>query len=1095
MSLPVVSPTLFNAQALPADPADTHLQPGIHLRVSAHPLLGLPVTPFVVYRAVAALNRDMKLRTDAVFVDGAGAVLTPPFTLAPGNPVTAYLALHPGDVCLWAQLIADPTAAPPANPGKPTPADPGRPNPPIPIGPVPARPTRLDASRLASHLVTGAKTAGVTVTAFIGTAQGPSPVGSRTQPPFSFTGPGIVQLRLEGSAAVVGVQWLEQGDLPDLKWAPWTVLNLPHEGGPRYLSIDGALARAAARVLQQAPRRAPLQETVGAVPPAAAPVETAAYEFKRVASLAKPIAPSLDRLITDLSAPELELLESDPIVDQDGVERGTSSQLCIHRVIGGQLDPGTAALLGYKGLDAELKDPAALLIFYWVSGFFRDFPPSTTQPATPADAAFDAQIALLSGDSLVGDDAALRKAFETLVKPLNVQLNQATEGELEQVTDYIGLGALAIADRSAPPDPIQPPSIDGTAHVGWLPVVPPDARREVEVQLSGAATGGLLAAEKQTPDGGAAREQLNRANDDGWHLPLVLGMDNDDPTVGPVSAPGTGFIRDRQGAPETIRYYVAQQDPFGRWSGWASAANPPGPRPEPPRPVLRGTYTQPADPASSGGTVRVQADVPALATLAPGSFPITQLEVTSLDETTLASTAYTGSVGDPLAPDATVDFTFSGPLLAPTEQRRLTLTAVWRDTAGVASVASEPVSLRLNDPRPPAQLTVPDTLVYSGRPDVLGLSMVEYAWTPAAGQSTFAVYYTDENRLAAFLAEAPAGSAAATVRDALASATDPAARATLFRANASLFPGHLFERLQGAVYDAGGGTSAFRHAVSGSLRVLNLYRISAESASNARVDITSLPLLVFAVPNADPPARPVIAVVPDSMADNGSTYSATISITLTTGMTAAASWRLRRSSLGATDLARMPVVATGPMGPVGDDGKQLGAYTDIGRVQISSTATLKPWVTYTWVAETQGDFAPGSVAAGRPVPGAWGSPSDPVSVMLIPPKPPEPVENAAASGTSVGGGEFTGVAVGFTHPRVLSGGMAGTYRVRVARRAPGGSLELLDEVALGGGEGPYSVSGMRPGDAADQVASGTVFRLVLIDPLGRESDAAETTLA
>ena len=29
MPLPIVSPTLFNAHALPADPADTHLQPGI----------------------------------------------------------------------------------------------------------------------------------------------------------------------------------------------------------------------------------------------------------------------------------------------------------------------------------------------------------------------------------------------------------------------------------------------------------------------------------------------------------------------------------------------------------------------------------------------------------------------------------------------------------------------------------------------------------------------------------------------------------------------------------------------------------------------------------------------------------------------------------------------------------------------------------------------------------------------------------------------------------------------------------------------------------------------------------------------------------
>jgi hypothetical protein len=347
----------------------------------------------------------------------------------------------------------------------------------------------------------------------------------------------------------------------------------------------------------------------------------------------------------------------------------------------------------------------------------------------------------------------------------------------------------------------------------------------------------------------------------------------------------------------------------------------------------------------------------------------------------------------------------------------------------------------------------------------------------------------------ASLATAADGSSAATVRDALAATTDPAARATLFRANASLFPGGLFERLQGVVFDSGTGQQAFRHAVSGSLRVLNLYRISAESDSNARVDLSTLPLLIFAVPNADPPTRPVLQVTPDGMADNGATYSATVKITVTAGLTKASTWRLRRSSLSGTDVLRMPAVATGPMGTVEDDGRQRAAFQDTGPVLISATAKLQPWVRYTYVAETQGDFAPGSVAAGRPVPGAWGAPSDPVSVMLVPPRAPEPPVNLAAAGTSVGGGEFISVTVTFTHPRVLSGGMAGSYRVRVARRPPGGSFEALAEVETGGGVGPYTVSGMRPGDAGDQVAAGTLYRLVIVDPLGRESAAADVTLS
>jgi hypothetical protein len=1108
MSLPVVSPTLFNAQALPADPADTHLQAGVHLRVGTNPLLGLPVAPFVVYRAIAKQGEDLKLRSDAVFVDSRGTLVAPPFTLAPDNPVTAYLSLLPGDVCLWAQVIADPfkgtptggggrPGVPPSRPPVRPPLVPGAGGPrPSPVRPAEARVDggRVEASRRAGNLVAGTKvSSGIVATAFVGTSQGPSPIGRRSEPAYSFSGPGIVQILLEGTGAVVGVGWLEQGDIPALNFVPWTVLNLPHEGGARYLSIDGALARAALRVLEQAPRRRPLQETLGAVAPAAAPVEGPLYEAKRVESLAKPIGPSLDRLVTDLSAPALELIETDPIFFLTGQQRGTATQRCIDRVLGGQLDPGTAALLGYKGLDSEFKSPAPFLVFYWVSGFFRDFPPSTTLP--PQDPIFDAQLALLSGESVVGDEGALLVAFETLIKGLNnVQVNAKTLPALEKVGDYIGLGALAVADLGAPPDPMLPPVIDAATHVGWLPVTPPDARREVEVTLSGVATAGMLAAEKQTPDGGAVRAQLNKANDDGYHLPLVLGMDSDDPTLPPVNVPGTGFIADRQGAPDTIRYAVAQQDPFGRWSDWVSALSLPGPRPAPPRPVIRGTYTQPADPATSGGAVRVQADIPRLDTLAPGAYPIAQLEITATDQATLAVTVHVATTGDPLAPDDAIDLTFTGPLLAPTERRRLQLVAVWRDTAGTPSVESEPLGLRLNDPRPPTQLTVPDALQYSGRPDVLGLSMVEYAWTPVAGQSGFGVYYTDENRLTAYLAGSAAGTAGATVRDALAATTDPAARATLFRANGALFPAHLFERLREVVYDTASGQKAFRHAVSGSLRVLNLYRISAESETSARVDLATLPLLVFAVPNADPPPRPVITVVPDDVADNGATYSATVTIILTAGATTASTWRLRRSSLGATDVLRMPIVTTGPMGPVGTDGRQLGTWQDTGPVLIADDARLKPWVRYTWVAETQGDFAPGSVAAGRPVPGAWSAPSEPVSVMLVPPRVPEPAEAVTATGTPVGGGELTGVAITFTHPRVLSGGAAGSYRVRVMRRAPGGPMEALSEVETGGAAGPYTVSGMRPGDAADQVASGTLYRLVIIDPLGRESTPAEGTL-
>ena len=46
--------------------------------------------------------------------------------------------------------------------------------------------------------------------------------------------------------------------------------------------------------------------------------------------------------------------------------------------------PGCAALFGHKALDPEFKEPAPLLVFYWVAGFFQDFPPAKALGEEPA---------------------------------------------------------------------------------------------------------------------------------------------------------------------------------------------------------------------------------------------------------------------------------------------------------------------------------------------------------------------------------------------------------------------------------------------------------------------------------------------------------------------------------------------------------------------------------------------------------------------------------------------------------------------------------------------------------------------------------------
>ncbi len=1084
MPLPIVSPTLFNAHALPADPADTHLQPGIHLRVDAHPLLGLPVAPYIVWRAVLRDARQIKLRSDVVFVDSRGRVLDAPISLTPDNPVTAHLALAPGQTCVWARVHADPAGG--TEPGQTGPGT---------VGPLLRRAaTRLDRSRMSASAGDSQAQAGsgIVATAFLTTLQGPAEVARRTAPPYAFGAPGIVQIRLEGRGTVTGVAWLEQRDVGRLEWAPFTLLNLPHPGGPRYLPIANAVARSESRVLQQAPQRRPLQETLGLLPPALAPGETPAWEAKRVHSLALPLKPDLDRLITDLSAPPLELSSATPVSDERGRPLGTFTQRCLDRVLQSRFDPGVAALFGHKALDSEFKEPMPLLVLYWVAGFFQDFPPAKDPQLN--DPFFDALLAQVGAPLRFPGTSAWVGTWIKLASGLDVPVDRKLLKTLQEMGSVVGLGALAVADRGASPAPMQPPVITAHHHVGWVPAPVPQARREVELQLAGVGVAALLAAEKQTPDGGAQRDSLHKRNADGFHLPLVLGRNAADEASLPPPGPGTGQINDRNASADTIRYGVAQQDGFGRWSDWSVAVNPPGPRPRPPRPVFRATYSQPANAALSGGSVRVIVEVPPLASLAPAGFAVRELELVVTDLTTSGISTQSPVIATPLAPPATLDFSFTGPLLAATEVRKLRLVARWRDTASQFSEPSEPAVLTMNDPRPPVQIGVPDTLMYSGRPDVTGLSTVEYAWTPAAGQANVAIWYSDENRIVRHLGTAANGSPEATLAAALAATTDPAARATLIRNAPALVPDHLFERLQGVVFDGAAGQKTFRHVVSGSLRVLNVYRIAAESASGARVALTSLPLLIFAVPNADPPPRPVLEVKPAAMADNGATYAAEVRITLTQGMTEAVQWRLRRSLVGARDLQRMPVVALGAMGAPDAKGRQSALYVDEGPVQISPTAKLKPWLRYYWVAEAQGAPAPGSVAAGRAVPGAWGSPSDPVSVMLVPPLAPAAVTALAASGSAGAGGGFVGVQLSFTHPHGLAGGALGPYKLRVMRRDPGAPLRLLGTVDLEG-DGPYSVSGMDAAHAADEVPAGSVFRVVVIDPIGRESTATETVLS
>lgn len=1098
MPAPIVTPFLFNVHALPAHPSLAHLQPGNHLRLAHHPLLGLPDAPFIVRRARFENIERFATRRDAVWVDSEERVLTPPFTLRPGNPVTAYIALASGETCIWAQINADPSSGSVSGeerPGtivRPIPAP--RPTTPLtPLSPSPLNVNIRDRVNLDPRerfnpgppLDTPAS--GMRVEAYVDSLNGPAFSAARLEPRFAFAAPGIVELRMSGRGTVTGLLWLETRDLERVQFAPWRALNLPHEGGPRYVSLSGARGLAENRVHEAAPKRMPLQETLGTADPAAAPAHTPPDELDRVRSLSVEIEQDLDALIHDLSADERALEVAQTLRDETGRDLGSLTVRRLTRVLQATLDPGVAEYLGYMTLDRDFDKLDDAVVFYLVDGYFRPKAPEREDPDEPSDTqrAFDELVQALPG-------SAQLVTPEEVVHQLETDLGDVEAGELEgglidafrKIDGPVWrIGCVAVADLGAPPLPPPAPRIDGHEDKGWLPAPLDAPRRQIEVDVSSGLVAGLMAAEKNDPAGRPPRS-LNAANGDGYHLPLTLSLETDESGEVRNPAPGQGFIGDTGAGPDQIRYSIAQQDRFGRWSEWTRATVDAGVRPAPPQPVFQAYYEMPAiaEPMPAG-TVLVRVLVPEIESLPPGGEPVQTFRLVVQDLTSSGTSVITEEVSDPLNPPALPDvleFSFAAPLLAPTEMRRLRLVATWRDTAGRTSIDSQPVNLKVRDPRPPAQLTVPNTLLYSARPDVQGRALIEYRWSPLPGQDKVAVYYTDENRLTAFLeAEALGDAATQTVLDAVRAAANAPARAAQFRLNAHMFKAFLFERLDVTPASAPGGRLCFQHYVSGSLRILSFYRLSAETDSAARVPLETLPIISYGIPNSDPPAKPILDVRPDPR--SAPAYAALAQVRVVPGVTEPVRMRLRRSSLSGNNPFQMPLVGESAITPEMEDGFLVSEMVDVGPLLIAPDAGLKPWVSYFWVAEVQGAPEPGSTVAGR-----WSLPSDPVSLAFTPPGPPAPAASAEALGRFVPPDHYEDVELVFDHPETLNGGAFGDYVLRVYRRRPGEAQVQLAEHRMSGG-GPFSVPGMNTSDPADQASVGTIWRLVLIDPLGRAS--------
>lgn len=1104
----IVPPRLLNLAGLPGQAGEPHIREGNHLRVSHNPVLGLPVAPFVIQRATLGdrLPDHLAPRRDIVFRDAANRVLTLPITVQKGDEIRATIVYGPALTCIWVAMATAAilkstresidTRLPPRLFASPTRA--------AATATVPAANPEL----MRTMLTHGPSTIGAVATEpgdllmrvfspSIG--YGAALLGERRTAPYSYGAPTIAEVVITGHGIITDMVWLAAQDMGKLDWQTIDVLNLPHQEGRRYLSVTDVRKRCEEKMRGQAPKRRPLQETSGAIAPIAAAAFSENEESDRVHSLSTPLDGDLNELI-DGAQPPLQASEIIPVTDAAGnpLANGVGDESSIGishlgRVLQATLDPGVAAWLGYKGLDT--KGDLKGISFYRAIGFFRH----PLSLGATAEALLDLPLGVIPTNERQMTAPAVFRMVEALAGAILTQEGRRLLGQLENANDYMVMAALAAVDGRAVPASPLPPTLITPEHVSWLPAVPPAAVREVDCPVKEVLIGATLAVEREqpTPSGYAPLNRLVGAGP--WHIPLTLGLNTANNGQLLSEQDGRqGVIADRTAGPAAARYHIAQQDRFGRWSAFVASDAAAGPRPKPPRPVVQGTYTMPAlaNAATLGGLLSLRVPLPEADSLAPGSFPLSHVRL-SFKHHNVANPAVEVAMPDadaavasaidievPPAGEAArraVPVTVNGPILQPTEQRRMVITAVWVDTAGQVSVPSEPLRLAMTDPRPPAQMPIPEVLLYSSRPDATGLAWIERAWSvPTSNPPNYAAYYTDEVRLVSWLNS----QGRAAEANEIANTTNRASRAGKLRAIQGDFPDHLFERLAGAIDASTAGKRRLRHAVSGSCRVLNAYKIAVEAAaSGARPDLSALDMVFYGVPNSDPPPRPSVVVKPVTPLAGEPALVTQVTVTIEAGVTRAERARIYRTRGGPTDPLHAPLIATAALSsPDPETGRQTAVIRDGGAAKFAPTAVLSAFSQYQWFAEVQG--APES---GSSVPGMWSRSSDPVGLATIPLSAPAAATFDGFDGTSVVGGTQD-LTINLSHPLGLQPTPIGNWKVEVLRAEPGEDWSRMFAGDIL--ETPVVIADTTPGGFTPLA---TQYRITVFDPVGRPSPSLDVT--
>lgn len=1068
---------------------DAHLAKGVHYRILTNPLLGLPVVPIAIGKINLHTLAKGHTRSDVTWVDSQGTILTTPFTVTPDNPVTAYLPL--GETCCWAVIhgqaavVNQPLPVPPRPvplpPRRPTVADAtpptfGRPG---PVGPVAGRPGGVVAPPPSVELPVDrprpVRTAAFWVESVVATPHGDAPVAIRSSAPYHVYASHVERIVVHGSGTVRGIDWLPARAVEAFE--RFRTAPLPTGPGARYAGPADGEDRGFERVKRGAPQRFGMHESPAAAAPTGCLPVSASDEVDRVTALTGDVKPSLDRVINDLSAAASDLVSVETVLDANGTVLGTSQRFVLLDLLQGVVDPGLARWLGFLDVDEQVPQPQDV-VCYVVDALFA--PDWRTLRKRRLQTTF-------ARGSIIDDpvDAVLALAEKA------PELKQfAADAKKWGPGPYLLQRVVLAASGNVPLDVPAAPALGVPVTGDWLPAVAPTAVRELTVGLEKLVPAAGLASAIAQPDGTPALER-NLVDTLGRRRLLTP---RPDPAVPSATS---GVLADRLADERDGSWQLAQLDWFGRWSTWARRTFGAASRPRPPRPVFTLTTAPPAvpTPVPTGplaGTVRIEVSVPPVDGLPAGGRLLSHLKLITVTGSG-GPVQTTHPLSDPANPPETLVITVPGPALLPTAHGTVNVTALWTDSAGVDSDPSEPKNATLYDPRPPAPVVIPPTLTYTARPDSTGRARATLTWTPTAGQASFRVFVADETTLRAKLEEvaagtlgdgdagqAPTAGQASALVSALDAAADAPARGAVWDANRHLLPRRWWLQLTAEpMPKPPSGPAVFTHDVSGSLSVLVLYRVVAVSAASVESDLRSCPLLPRAVPNLLVPPVPTLDVLP--VVDGSGNLVAELTVTVPVGPVPAVRYRVRRAT-ATTEPLLMPIVAQGLAGPrpAGDPAPQVFTVIDTGTGLAGPRTSLNAWVRYQWRVEVQGPPAPGGGPAGE-----WSSPSPAVSTTTMPPNPPAVVTDLAATR------DAAGVHVRFRHPEPLAGGGTAGYTVDVYRQLPGGTLRLL--TSLPGQQPPPTGRGanvagffdVSDGEAA--AVAGTIYRVVVTDPIGRAS--------